>query len=1050
MAFEHPSDLPGAYDRTPEKPDWARVVFREDRIAQAAEVNELQSIIENRNRRVAERMMRDGNRVDGAEIIVDFDGETITLTPGRVYARGDVRDLPGVVLADIPMTGEVVVGVRIISAAITEIDDPDLLGLHPGTDAEGEPGAGRVSETAIWGWDGDGEDGDLYQVYLLKDGTPVDQTAPSSLSDVSQAIATYDRDAHGSYVVRGCKVRALGLIGGAQNFSIAEGVANILGFKRSRAYALRHEEVEDWDVAVVDAEPHTFADGGTGTATITINRGPLAVLNGAIIEKEKTVTLTKGVGGGLDPLPDGSVLSLVEVKQGGTTYVAGTSYVLNADRVDWSPGGAEPLPGSSYTVKYRYLDAVTADSTTADTVVLTGGVTGGTVLLSYDWKLPRADLLCLNSDGLPVYVKGISTTASPRAPAQPTTLLALCQVINYWRGAPEIINTDVRSVPYDELWVYIRKLFDYGDLIALERLKSDVDSREPVAKKGIFVDPWEDDFYRDQGEAQTGAVFDRTMQLAVAPTIYNIGPTDPQLLDFTEEIVLRQGLRTGCLKINPYQNFTPLPINLGIKPASDFWTITETQWASDVTRRVIGGVAGVDRDTELVSERTERLPFLRQISLTFTIRGMGPGEALTGLTFDGLDVNPGGIVANGSGVATGSFLIPANVPHGTKRIIAVGATGRRASASFVGRGTVEIDVMRRVTTITRAPVIEDDDDSDSVDPLAQTFTLTEPRFIAGCDLRVCAVGDQDIGLLVEIHSVENGFPTPEILAQVYVEMTGVSPGSWISPRFPVPVWLNNDREYALMIKTNDGTHSLSIARLGDFDPVAQRYVSGQPYSVGVLLSSSNARTWTPHQNADLTFRLVAAKFAPTSKTVSLGSVSVANMSDLLILAGTELATADTSVVFEVERASGEITRVFADQPLQLTEFVTETVEIRAILTGTEKASPVLFPDALLVSGQLQTSGTYISRAFEMGSAIRMSAFLKSRLPAGSTLTVEIDAGDDDWEAVAQFSSTALNDGWTEREFRKTPYTATTGRLRLTLTGTPAARPVLSDMRAVSI
>ena len=86
----------------------------------------------------------------------------------------------------------------------------------------------------------------------------------------------------------------------------------------------------------------------------------------------------------------------------------------------------------------------------------------------------------------------------------------------------------------------------------------------------------------------------------------------------------------------------------------------------------------------------------------------------------------------------------------------------------------------------------------------------------------------------------------------------------------------------------------------------------------------------------------------------------------------------------------------------------------------------------------------------MGSAIRMSAFLKSQLPAGSTLTVEIDAADDDWDTVAQHASTVLDGGWIEREFRVDPYTADQGRLRITLTGTPAARPVLSDMRAVSI
>lgn len=1042
--FPHRSGLSGVYDRSSDFPDWARVLFREDRIAQAAEMMEAQSIIERRSRRVAERIMRDGDRIEGAEILIDAGAGTVTLTEGRVYARGDVRPIGAATLAGVPMTGEVAVGVRIVTEVVTEVEEPSLLGLHPGSEAEGEAGAGREVEAVQWGFTGDGEDGDLFQVYLLKDGVAFDQTPPPSLSGVNQAIALYDRDANGSYVVRGCKVRALGLIGGAQNFSIGEGTANILGFKRVRDFALRHTEVETPDLAMVDAEPHTFADGGSGTAVIALNRGPLNALTTAIITKEKTVTLTKGTTGSLDLLPDDSVTTIISVEQGATTYTEGTDYVLNADRVDWSPAGAEPASGSSYDVTYRYLDAVTPDATTDDTVTLSGGVTGTTVLLSYSYKIPRYDLLCLNADGLPVYVKGISSVASPRAPAQPVSLLALAEIRNDWRGIPEVINTDVRSVPYVELWAYIRRLFDALDLIALERLRRDIDSREPVAKKGVFVDPWEDDTYRDAGEAQTSAIFDGQMRLAIDPTIHTLSLQQTVMLDWTEEVIVRQELATGCMKVNPYQNFEPLPASLELDPAADFWTETETEWLSDQTRQIgVGGdVIFRITQTELVSERTERLENLRQISVDFIVRGFGPGETLSSLTFDGLNVTPAGpLVADVDGQVVGSFTIPANVPSGTKRVVATGGGGTPASAQFVGQGFVEIDVMRRVT-VTRV--------TGGVDPLAQTFTLVEPRHIAGVDLRICAVGNEDNSLLVEIHPVENGIPTAEIVAQVGVSMVGVSPGQWISPRFQSPVFLTADREWAIMVKTDDADHALSIGRVGDFDSASQRWVGAQPYSVGVLLSSSNARTWTPHQNEDLAFRLVAARFAPMSKTVDLGLVNVIDMSDVVIRGGFELPNASASIIFEVERADGSITRLLPGQLWELSEYVTEAVQVRAVLSGTATISPTLFPRPAMIAGRLLGSGTYVTRAFDMGSAIRMSSFVKSRLPAGSTLTVEIDAADDDWSAVAQFASTVLDGGWIEREYRVDPYTAPSGRLRLTLTGTPAARPLLADFRAVSI
>lgn len=1052
--FNHASGLAGVYDRTPDKPNWARVLFREGRLGQAAEMMEMQSIIEGRGRRVTGRVMDDGARLEGAEIIIDKLAGEVTLTAGKIYLRGDVRDVPEAILTGVTMTGDVVIGVRLTSAVVTEVEDADLLGLFPGSEAEGEPGAGREAETVAWGWSGDGESGDLYQVYNLIDGVAVDQTPPPIMGGFNQALALYDREAHGSYVVRGCRVAALGKIAGAQHFAIGEGVANIHGFKRTRAYALRHAETEDWSQRTVDAEPHTFADGGGGTAVITLNRGPLDVLVSAIVTKQTVETVTKGTGGGIDALANSGVTEIISVKQGGTTYTETTDYVLNADRIDWSPAGAEPAQGSSYDVTYRYLDGVTPDATTDDTVTLSGGVTGTAVLISYKWKLPRTDLLCLDADGNPVYVKGVPSTSTPRAPAQPVALLALAEIANDWRGKPEVRNTDVRSVPYVELWHYIRKLWDALDLVALERLRSDIDSREPVAKKGVFVDPWEDDTYRDAGEVpQTAAAFDGALQLAVTPTLHTVGPASPVLLDYTDDIVLRQPLVTSSMAINPYMNFAPLPGQLVLDPATDFWVERDTVWTSTETRVVqTAQQAGRINETELVDLRSEQLDFLRQIDVDFTIRGFGGGEVLAELLFDGLDVTPSpALTADPSGTITGTFTIPANVTAGTKEVSATGAGDSKASGAFTGQGVLEVQTLRRIN-VTVAPQERDRSpfDTGGFDPLAQTFALTEPRHVSGVDVKFTAIGDTAKPVIVELHSVENGLPTQTVLAQAIVDMSTVTAGVWTEVRFDVPPYLPSDRQFAVMFKTNDDTHALATARIGDFDADAQRWVSAQPYAVGVLLSSSNAETWTAHQNEDLAFRIVAAKFSPLTKTVVLGSVSVTNMSDVLMRAGIETPEGGTGIYFEVERAGGEIVRLLPSQPWQLSEFATETVIIRAVLQGTEKASPTLWPNVLFVAGTLSTTGTYVTRAFDLGSAIRMSAFIKTFLPAGSSATIEIDSADDNWTGVSQHAATVLGDGWIEREYRVTPYTADNGRLRITLAGTPAARPRLTDMRAVAI
>ncbi|WP_336801810.1 DUF4815 domain-containing protein [Kaistia sp. MMO-174] len=1052
--FSDPSGLPAAFDRAQHKPLWQRVVGREDCFAEASDLNDIQTIVERRHRRVGDLVASDGDRIADGDIVVDVAGSSVQLAAGRVYARGDVRDVAAAVLTDVPMTGDVVIGIRIVSTVVTAVQDPDLLGLYPGSEAEGEGGSARIAETVAWGRSGDGEAGDLIAVYLLRNGTVLDQSPPPTLSGIVKVIAVYDYQAHGNYIVQGCRVTALGKSGGAQVFSIEEGIANIYGFKTTRLTALRFAQAELYDLASAQSEPHTFDDAGTGTAKILLNHAPLSALAVAMITKEVTETKVRGTpANSSDLLDKDNPRAIIEVKSGATTYAAGTDYNLSGGSISWAPAGAEPSSGQSYTVKYRYLVAVTPTAVSDTSVTLAGGVTGTDVFLTYDWKLPRIDLLCLDQDGLPVYVKGLSARSRPVEPAPAADLLPLCTVTNTWIGKPEIVNSGVRSVPYSEQWRYYNRLIDLIDMVALEKLKRTIDTKDPVAKKGMFVDPFVNDLYRDAGAAQTAAVFDGSCQLAIDPTLYSAALAVPVLLDWTEEVVIRQELATDCVLVNPYQNFNPLPISLAITPSTDFWTETSTQFLSAQTQRFgSGNTSRTTVSTNVVDHREEMIEFLRQIPVAFTVKGFGNGEILASLTFDGVDVTPAGpLVAGADGKVSGTFTIPANVTAGQKSVVATGGTGSSGSASFVGQGKIDVTVMQRVTTIQFWNVQQEVfQQTHGVDPQAQTATLDEGRHIAGVDIKFCAIGDRTKACLVEVRTVENGWPTGEVLAVAQVDMATVLVNAWTNVRFALPLYQPAGTEFAFVVKTDDPQHAIAAATMGSFDAGNQAWVSAQPYTIGVRLSSSNASTWTAHQDSDLTFRIVAAKFNPVTKAVNLGSFALVDCSDLIVSAGVLLPTAETSLYFEVERASGEIIKLLSDQVYEFIEYVTETVKLRAILKGSAKASPILFPGVQLLAGKLRGTGTYISRAMKMGTAVRVMTNLATKLPAGSTLKVEHDAGDNNWVEATFLAQSVLEEGWIEREYKKDPYSATKGRIRLTLTGSPAARPSLADLRSWSV
>lgn len=1060
MAFEHVSGLPDAHERPLPGSSRQGLVFMAHHFAQAADFNEAFRISRDRTTRIGRLIARDGNRIEGAAAIVQRDLGNVILTAGKLFVQGDILDVPQAVLSGIAMEGRVEIGVRIARSWITADDDPTLLGVAPGTLAEGEPGAAREHVALAWSLSDDGGAGEFVPVYSLLNGTVIDQNPPPALDGVTQAISTYDMDSHGHYVVRGCEVTALGREGTRQVFSVSEGTANIEGYKRTRFTALRFSEPEEFSTETVDGEAHVFGAGGT--TTLRLGFSPVVAITLALVTKETTETVTRGgVTDGADLLSKSSVTSVLTVSQGATTFAPGSDYIASGTSILWTPGGAEPTPGSTYSVTYRYLDNVSPVDVGVDSVTLGGGVPGSTVIVGYTWAVPRVDRICLDSDGYPVYVRGIPARQNPMPPPTPADLLSLCQVHNNWIGAPTINARDTASsVTFKRLNEALRQLEDHGRLIALERMQAAINSREPIVKLGLFVDPLTDDTYRDNGVAQTAAVGDGVIQLAIAPTFYNSTLTEPVMLNWIEEVVLDQPLATACEKINPYQNFLPLPGAISLTPAVDFWEERVTEWASDETREFLAGTAATARtatSSEIISlgSDSSKARFLRQIPVAFVIKGFGGGEILDALTFDNIDVKPGGLVAaDTNGEITGTFTIPANVTAGTKEVNAKGAGGTTAKALFTGEGTITVDTLRRVTTISRwtaaatttgvRTIMPDRSAANGQgnDPQGQTFGLSEARQLVGADFRICALGDPTNAILLNQTGVVAGFPTTEIRAEAFLPMTGFSLG-WVSPRYRWPVLSSPNETHAIVIKTDDADHAVSVANVGDFDPVAQSYVAAQPYTTGVRVSSSNAETWTAHQDSDLTMRIVAAYYPDVTKTVPLGSFNLVDCSDLKILAGVEIPSADCSVIFELRRADGRLFRLQANQVLSFTEYVTETVTLSAVLAGTHTLSPTLFAPVTLVAGKLAAAGTYVTRALKMGADITLKAYVETRLPVGSTLAVEYDLMDENWMPVPLDLTTPLQQaGWNEQKFIASHITAPEGRLRLTLTGTPAARPVL--------
>lgn len=632
------------YNRFDPSKDYEDHRFVPGRPMQSAELNEIQAQARYKLQGVADALLKDGNIIRDAGIVVHPDTGVTDCESGAVYLRGAVRGVRPATIT-VPIVGTVAVGIRLQESIVTSIEDPTLLDPAPGTRAYNQQGAERTKLVPVWAWSGDTQPGEFFPVYTVTDGIVDAKEPPPQLDSVTQALARYDRDsAGGSYVVSGMVVTRLpDREDGYQVYSIGSGRARVNGFGMDLNTSRRLPYNAVPVTKFIDSEPtqSTTIDA----QRIPVARPPIANITQVRITAQKTVNIVHGaVTGSQDPLPDTSVVAIISVSQGATNYSNPGDYKLTAGKVDWTPTGAEPASGSTYSVTYQYITTVEPTLVDDTGFTVTGAVVGSLVQTSYNTKLPRIDRLCLNEDGQFVWVEGTSTDYDPVRPSIPSNLLPLAQVVQRWTSATYVINDGVRVVPMQDIEALNRRLDVVINLVAQQKLAGDAAQRDAAAKKGLFVDPFLDDSLRDQGVVQTAAIVAGELILPIAGTVLTptADITEPQTCARTQRLALSQEARTGSMKINPYMSFGALPALVTLTPAIDRWTTTNVTWASPITERFTvgsGNRSSTSQTSKTLSTSTSSaIENLRQIDISFRLEGFDPGESLATITFDGLTV----------------------------------------------------------------------------------------------------------------------------------------------------------------------------------------------------------------------------------------------------------------------------------------------------------------------------------------------------------------------------------------------------------------------------
>ena len=392
----------------------------------------------------------------------------------------------------------------------------------------------------------------------------------------------------------------------------------------------------------------------------------------------------------------------------------------------------------------------------------------------------------------------------------------------------------------------------------------------------------------------------------------------------------------------------------------------------------------------------------------------------------------GSVNADANGTASGTFQIPANIRCGTVEVILQNATNS-AQTTYVANGTLQTDtevIQKTYVTVNLH------------DPLAESFTLQEDRVVTSIDL-FFASKDSTNNVIVQIRGMaDGGFPSQTVYAETVLTPSQVNISSDASIKTNVklddPLMAKAGQTYVIVVITDSTQYTMHTATLGAKQANGQ-VVTTQPYTTGVMFSSSNGQTWTVHQTTDLKFTLYTARFNPTA-TVQFSQMSNLN-SDMMLLMATYLTPSNTGCEWQIKAiAQQDVGSVSMDavswMPLanyvaQLTQNeVIGLAELQATFTTNKFISPMVALDNLLfVNFISETDGDYASLNIDTTAAPynHLTMAYDANLPGGCTVTPYYSTdGGTTWVQVTDTPSTqSVDSDFTRYTFTHTASSSVT-------------------------
>jgi hypothetical protein len=769
----------------------------------------------------------------------------------------------------------------------------------------------------------------------------------------------------------------------------------------------------------------------------------------------------------------------------------------------------------------RFMGDISDDMTG---IYLYGFADDTDVNFDYDFVLQRVDAVFISATGRLGYVKGVPDEHDPRVPDTDKEMtLKIAEVRLRGDEDPEVELSSNRVFKMSDIQLLLDNIKQNEYNLTRMALQLNLSEQQPGATlKGQFVDTFENDDHRDKGLEmnEESDTYSRAMTIGgnlimdIDWENFNLSTEIPLTEDqMTLEMpstmnptsILSQPHYTKNRQINEYLFRSPPSAKIYINPSVYRW-ITKTNYSTFVRQvqtatkginsfRTIYRTFGTHRWHSVIRTTSRTTSVSRQILGTsvsrsesiqrsrapaiiprirvkiWSNRGAYNGNEQVNVKFDGKIAATLGTDSNGT--LNGSFVIPANIVSGSKRVTAEGVTSKVAGETIFRAEPLSRKVQTTITQWWRWVVRRQGIIWREADPVAQTFVLKKTIAIDRINIVFDVLPTTDVTCV--ICETTAGIPDKtKTLISKTMEPNDLEPVKTVQPFiFDNKVILTKGKEYAYIIICKDAVGRVQVAELGKkTKDTPHIWLTGQAYSIGVLFNSSNNSAWTPLQKEDMRFWMYSAEFDDHYDYV-FEEQDVENATDLMLLANAKVYEG-TSIQYLVELLDRIPSEVIPDHfivnsysQFPLIEEYTGRVRVTARMKSNGKFTPVLDPNIQLSVGTSKKTSFYYSLGFPVdANDDKIVAIIDNYRPANTTISLYIQVEGTDpntgepvknWVQMTQDAdSKPLDNSWIETKYELDlqdggtnimPSSQSITRIKILMsTSDDKNRPVISNLR----